>query len=355
MRRSRAFVAAWVTAGAVVAGAVAVTLALVLTSASSGAGAGLSGIKAATPATTVAPGVAPSIPPHGAYTGAYVQPPDYSQDGRLAALRTFQGQIGRRLDIVHVYLRLGEPFPTASERAAMNQGSTLLVSWAGADTRAVAAGTYDRMIRQQARAIKATHKPVFLEWRWEMNRPALVGLVHSPRDYKAAWDHVRSIFTHLHVRNVAWVWCPSSKGFGKAVYVGRSRSAAPFYPGNSEVDWLCADVYQGTTSYTPFSDLVKPFLAWASHIHKPILIGEYGAPRIYTPQQRAQWLRAAAQTAREDPQIKGLVYFDGDPAGNISLMEYALDAGSAPFAAFRAIADNPYFNPERLRVRGGAG
>jgi hypothetical protein len=352
MRRSHTFVAVWVTAGVVVAGVVAVA-ALLLTSASSGAGAGLSGVRAASPATTVAPGIAPSIPAHGAYTGAYVQPADYSQHGRIAALHTFQGRLGRRLDIVHQYLQWDAPFPTPSERAMMRQGSTLLLSWAGADTRAIAAGRYDRLIRQRARAIRATHKPVFLEWRWEMNRTALESEIHSPHDYVAAWDHIRSIFTRLHVRNVAWVWCPSSRGFGSNVYA--SRPAPPFYPGNSEVDWVCADVYPRGAAYFSFAELAQPFLAWASHIHKPIMIGEYGAPRIYGPQQRAQWLRAAAQTVREDPQIKGIVYFDGDPLGNTSVMEYALDAGSAPFAAFRAVADAPYFNPGRLPVRGHAG
>jgi hypothetical protein len=351
MRRSRAFVAAWVTAGAVVAGAVAVTAALVLTSTSSGAG--LSGIKAATPATTVAPGIAPAVSAHGAYIGAYVQPADYSQPGRIAALRAFQSELGRRLDIVHQYVRWDAPFPTPSESAMMRQGSTLLLSWAGADTRSIATGQYDRLIRQRARAIKATHRPVFLEWRWEMNRIALESEIHSPHDFVAAWDHIRSIFTRLRVRNVAWVWCPSSHGFGQ---VSRwVRPSASFYPGNSEVDWLCADVYPLGGEYRSFASLVRPFLAWASHINKPILIGEYGAPRTYTPQQRAQWLRGVAQTAREDSQIKGLVYFDGDPPGNLTVMQYALDAGSAPFTAFRAIADEPYFNPERSRVRERAG
>ena len=118
MRRSRAFVALWVAVGAVLAAAVAVP-ALLLTGASSDAGAGLPGVKAATPATTVAPGIAPALPAHGAYTGAYVQPTDYSQHGRIAALRAFQGQLGRRLDIVHQYLRWDAPFPTPSERAMM--------------------------------------------------------------------------------------------------------------------------------------------------------------------------------------------------------------------------------------------
>jgi len=352
MRRSRAFVALWVAVGAVLAAAVAVP-ALLLTGASSDAGAGLPGVKAATPATTVAPGIAPALPAHGAYTGAYVQPTDYSQHGRIAALRAFQGQLGRRLDIVHQYLRWDAPFPTPSERAMMRQGSTLLLSWNGGDTRAIAAGRYDRVIRQRARVIRATHKPVFLEWRWEMNRTALESEIHSPHDYVAAWDHIRSIFTRLHVRNVAWVWCPSVHGFGSTM--DATRPAAAFYPGNSEVDWICADVYPPGAAYYSFAELAQPFLAWASHIHKPVMIGEYGAPRSYGPQQRAQWLRAAAQTVREDSQIKALVYFDGDPLGNSSVKEYALDAGSAPFTAFRTIASEPYFNPERLRVRGRAG
>lgn len=288
-----------------------------------------------TPTTTVDPADAPTPPARGAYFGAYSQPAAYTQPGRIAAVDNLQQQLGRKLSIVHVYRQWQAPFPTASDLAILHQGGNLLFSWAGADTRSIASGAYDSVIRQRAREIKATGKPIFLEWRWEMTRPNLSYQVHSGADYVAAWDHIRMIFAQEHVKNVAWVWCPSSWAFANG-------SAQAYYPGDNEVDWVCADAYP-RGGYQSFADAVRPLLDWASHHSKPVMIGEFGVPRSYGPQQRAQWLRAAGQTVRRDPQVKALVYFDGDPAGNPLRVTFGLDGGSAPFEALRAVASEQYF------------
>lgn len=348
--RSRARIAGWSAAAAAVIVVVGVALALANSSGKArqgGAGPAPTRIAAPIPTTTTNPARAPAMPAGGAYFGAFGQPAAFTQQSAVAAVDSLQSQVGRRLDIVHSYLKWRAPFPTASQRAFISGGSRLLLSWAGTDTLAVASGADDSWIRQRALAIKATHKPIFLEWRWEMNRPNLRAQVHSPADYIAAWDHIRSIFAQEHVENVAWVWCPTAIGFTGA---GGQPSAAAFYPGNSEVDWVCSDAYPRAGPYTSFADVVQPFLAWASHIAKPIMIGEYGVPRSYGAQPRAQWLRGAAQTVRDDPQIKALVYFDGDPIGNGPQTDYGLDNGSAPMLAFRRVAGERYFNPSGLPV-----
>ena len=290
--------------------------------------------------------LAPKIPAHGAYFGAWVRPPVYSPSSQLVAVDTLQSQLGRRLDIVHTYLTWQAAFPTVSDRGELDQGSSLLLSWTGTNSQAVASGADDSFIRQRAREIKATNKPIFLEWRWEMNRPNLAGIVGSPAEFVAAWKHVRAIFAQQHVSNVAWVWCPTAKGFGPG------GNAAAYYPGDAEVDWICTDAYPGFGPYRSFSDTVQPFLSWASHHSKPVMIGEYGVQQSYGLQQRAQWLHAAAQTVMADPQVKALVYFDSNPVGSVPDDAMALDYGSAPMQAFREIADSPYFNPRGLRVSG---
>lgn len=290
--------------------------------------------------------LAPKIPAHGAYFGAWVRPPVYSPSSQLVAVDTLQSQLGRQLDIVHTYLTWQAAFPTVSDRGALDQGSSLLLSWTGTNSQAVASGADDSFIRQRAREIKATNKPIFLEWRWEMNRPNLAGIVGSPAEFVAAWKHVRAIFAQQHVSNVAWVWCPTAKGFEPG------GNAPAYYPGDAEVDWICTDAYPGFGPYRSFSDTVQPFLSWASHHPKPAMIGEYGVQESYGLQQRAQWLHAAAQTVMADPQVKALVYFDSNPVGSVPDDAMALDYGTAPMQAFRKIADSPYFNPRGLRVSG---
>lgn len=283
----------------------------------------------------VNPATAPVPPAHGAYFGARVQPPVYTLPAEVTAVHNLQGEIGRRLDIVHVFHAWTDPFPDSSDLTFLRQGSLLLLSWSGADTRAIAAGKYDSLIRHRALAIKATGKRIFLEWRWEMDRPGLAAQIHSPADYIAAWDRIRSIFAQENVNNVAWVWCPTSTGFADG-------TAAAYYPGDNEVNWVCVDAYPGPGPYRSFATIVAPFLNWASHHHKPAMIGEYGAPDTYGPQQRAQWLWGAARTVRDNAQIKALIYFDAN-----ALHAYALVPGSPALQAFRGIAHVPYFNPVR--------
>lgn len=285
---------------------------------------------------TVNPAMAPIPPARGAYFGARVRPLAYTQSAEIAAVHNLQARIGRRLDIVHVFHMWQDPFPDSSDLAFLRQGSMLLLSWSGTDTLAVASGKYDSLIRQRALAIKAVRKRIFLEWRWEMDRPGLKAQIHSPAAYIAAWDHIRSIFAQEQVDNVAWVWCPTAKGFA-------TGTAAAYYPGDNEVNWICADAYPGPGPYRSFASVVQPFLDWASHHRKPIMIGEYGVPDTYGPQQRAQWLWGAARTVQDNAQIKALVYFDAN-----AKHAYALQAGSPALQAFRGIAHAPYFNPISL-------
>jgi beta-mannanase len=218
----------------------------------------------------------------------------------------------------------------------------LLISWAGTDTRQIVSGADDSWIRTRARQIKALGKPVFLEWRWEMDRPNLRSQVHSGAEYVAAWDHIRAIFAAAGVQNAAWVWCPTANGFSDG-------QAAAFYPGNDEVDWICADAYPAYGSTASFASTVTAFLGWASHYAKPLMIGEFGVPESDGASQRAQWLHAAQQVVMADRQIKALLYFDANPAGQGPQGSYSLAGDAAALSAFRAIAAQPYFNPAVTR------
>ena len=286
--------------------------------------------------TTTSPSQAPSPPAHGAYFGAWVGPDDFTQVNEINAVNTLQQQIGRKLTMVHTYLKWQAPFPTPSDLAFLAQGSTLLISWAGPDTEQITSGADDVWIRTRAMQIKALGKPVFLEWRWEMDRPNLRSQMHSGAAYVAAWDHIRAIFASVGVRNAAWVWCPTAEGFTD----GR---AAAFYPGDQEVDWICADAYP-YGSHVSFASTVNPFLNWAAQHNKPVMIGEYGVPENSSGQQRVQWLQAMTKVVKADHQIKAVLYFDADSPGHIP---YALQ-GSA-LAAFLSIARQPYFNPTEGR------
>jgi hypothetical protein len=284
----------------------------------------------------------PLVPAAGAYLGAYVQPTGYTWQAQVAAVRSFQRQIRKRLELVHVYHPWQDPFPSPADRVFVAARKVLLLTWGGTpDTRQIIAGRYDQMIMARAEAIKKLHRPILMEFRHEMDRPNLQWAIHGPADYIKAWDHIRAIFRQAGATNVGWVWCPTGYGF----QVGRAQA---FYPGNAEVDWVCADVY----SYSPAQSLGRaaaPFLAWASHTGKPVIIGEFAVDG--PPSAWPAWLTAAGRFAEKHPQIKAIAYFDAngtDSNGNPFM--YWLGDHEHALRAFARLAANPYFRPPIPKV-----
>ncbi len=257
--------------------------------------------------------------------------------GRLAAVDTLETDLGRQLKIVNTYRRFEQMVGTSSDREFLTQGATLMVSWATGDTRSIVDGAYDRLIEQQAQAIKKIRKPVLLRVRWEMDRPNLRATMWSGADYIAAWKHIRAIFDRDRVTNVSWVWCPTAEGF--------QRGDAPaFYPGDDQVDWTCVDVYAGA-NFQPIGQLMGPFLRFAAQHPKPIIIGEFGVAKAWGSAGRAAWLADASRTFKANPQIKAVAYFESDPVGNGPKQQFQLIGDKPAFSAFARMSKDPYFNP----------
>jgi hypothetical protein len=302
-----------------------------------------------TPAVTPAPpvGVATSVPlpPTGAYVGAWVKPGKNTEQGRIDAVLAFEQRLGRHLDIVHHYHTWDDFFPSEFDRHfAARPNTTLLLSWATADTRKIAAGDFDRMIRLRAQDLKALRAPILLQWRWEMDRPNLEGVVHDPEDYITAWKRIRSLFHEEGADNVDWVWCPLAEGFGN----GR---APRFYPGDDQVDWLCADSY--TVEPTePLQTGLEPFFAWAKGRDKPIMIGEFGT-QAGAPGARARWLAQVGRMVRHHPRVKALLYFDSNVDRDGRQRDWSLQSHPEDVEAYGQLMAEPYFNPRKVRRSGG--
>jgi len=274
----------------------------------------------------------------GVLLGAYAMATDNTDFAQVKAVEELEGRIGRRLDLVHTYSKFNDPFDTMFNVTFQQTGHTLLLSWAGADTRLISGGDYDRAIRTKAQTIKSMNQPVMLEWRWEMDRPNLRAEVWSPEDYIEAWTHIQDIFRAEQVDNVSWVWCPTAAGFAA------DGDAPSFYPGDDRVDWLCANAYP-TVAQPALRDVLLPFLQWAAQHPKPVLIGEYGVSRSLTPDQRAKLLSDDAKLFQADTQIRAVSYFDGDPDGNKAPLLWGIRDDDEAVAAFAAMARDPYFNP----------
>jgi hypothetical protein len=278
------------------------------------------------------------VPAHGADLGAFALTGDFSQPSFTSSVAELQTEICRPLTIVHTYLRWKQPFPLASQLSVSRSGQTLLLSWTGTDLAAMASGADDAGIRTVAAQVASLHSPVFVELRWEMDRPNLRRVVHSAATFIAAWDHTRAIFAQAGVRNASWVWCPTATGFDRG-------DAPAYYPGANEVDWICTDAYPKPDGpVEQLSTELASFLKWAVPTGKPIMLGEIGVPESYSPSDRSDWIANAADFVKHTPAIKAVVYFDYNPAGHTANRDYRIAPGTAAATAFRALAADPWFH-----------
>lgn len=282
----------------------------------------------------------PEPPADGAWLGAAVQPTTFTPAGRIQAFQDFERATGRRLDIVHTYHQWQAPFPDAVDKHFLDRGQQVLMAWAGSDCPGIAAGRYDALIRQRARAVKALGKPVLIAFRWEMDRPNLRSQVRSAADYVAAWKRTRKIFAEVGATDVGWVWAPTAKGIAEGY-------AQQFYPGDGEVDWIGVDAYTGP-QLRPFATVLQPFTRFADgHPGKPLMVAEFGlADR---DGKRPAWLAAAQKYVRSQPRIKAVLYFNGNTQQRAQA-QLALQPSRTGRAAFHAWLADPYFNTSKMKV-----
>lgn len=279
----------------------------------------------------------PLVLGHGMLLGAYVQPTAYTSRGMIDAVRGFERQVGHPVQLVHVYDSWHDAFPTRADRSFVDSGKVLLLTWGGTpDTRAIASGKDDALIRAVAQGIKNLGHPILLEFRHEMDRPNLQWAIHGPAAFIAAWNHIRAVFAAVGATNVGWVWCPTGWGF-------QSGRAQAFYPGNRAVDWVCADVYASSPSQS-LQAAAGPFLLWAAHTHKPVIIGEFAVSG--NPAGWAHWLRAVGRLAKSDPQIKAMAYFDANGRDSQGRpFHYWLGNKPGALAEFGRLLAQRYFQP----------
>jgi hypothetical protein len=289
------------------------------------------------------------VPPHGALLGAYVQAPRGATPGDAKdTVTAFERGIGRQLAIDQHFYPWMSPFPTWRERWDLAEGRIPMITWGRFSTAAVLSGSEDELIRERARGVRDLGSPVLLRWAGEMDAQHWAGIIGSPDDFISAWQHVRSLFDEEGAGNAQFVWCPNASAFT----TGRAQR---YYPGDDQVDWICADGYNWSPlvpggrpggPWTPFPSIFSSFYRWGLTTGKPMLIGETGAQED-TPGRKAAWITDMGEALRgRFPEIKALVYFDAVSSSNQGgTFDWKVDTSPDSQAAFAQLATLPYFRP----------
>jgi beta-mannanase len=214
-------------------------------------------------------------------------------------------------------------FPIGLAQAANTRGAVLLISWepwdswsGGADQpafalRTIAAGEHDALVDRWATEIARYRHPVMLRFAPEMNGDWLPWSTgangNRPRDYVAAWRHVRALFRRAGATNAIWVWNPI------ASYDG-STPLRQLFPGAREVDWVAVDGYNWGSvrdwGWQSFADIFAPTLRGLRALAPghPVMIAETASapgPR------RAAWVTDTLRSAHADG-VGAVVWFEFD-------------------------------------------
>jgi glycosyl hydrolase family 26 len=212
------------------------------------------------------------------YLGVYVDGVPASYDGVTA----FTNATGARPDVVMCYSGWFMPFPAGFATTAANNGAVPLVQMdpdkqnQKISIAGIASGQYDGYLTSYAEAVRAYRRPVILSFGHEMNGSwSAWGYTHtSPTVFVAAWRHIVTLFRELGAGNVTWLWTVNIINNTKN---GRIPSPAPWWPGNSYVNWVGIDGYYLKPNWQ-FAPLFGPTIARVHTLtNDPILIAETGA------------------------------------------------------------------------------
>ena len=152
-------------------------------------------------------------PGQGALFGAWTKP--RGGNTALQELASSEQQLGRQLDIYHVYYHVDKALPTADMVSAARSGHTILMAFdpdpvnSTPTWQEIWQGTQDATLIQRAQELRAFGYPVMLNFDHEAD--ANIGPNGTPSDYVKAYQHVYNLFQSqgaapsTMVRNACWL------------------------------------------------------------------------------------------------------------------------------------------------------
>lgn len=249
-----------------------------------------------------------------------------------AGIEQFSKAIGRQPNIVPYYSHWLNPFAVGFATMAAKHGAITLVQIAPqhVSLESIASGQYDAYLRAYALAVKSFGNRVVLSFGHEMNGNWYSwGFQHTPSDiFIAAWRHIVNVFREVHATNVTWLWTVNIVGSPD-----HAPDPAPWWPGQSYVNWVGIDGYYRNAS-AEFASVFGPTIADVRELtHDPILIAETAAEPSSAQPAKISDLFAGVRTFG----LLGFIWFDRDDVsvGESNAINYWHLSSPAALATFR--------------------
>jgi hypothetical protein len=271
--------------------------------------------------------------------GAYVNPANrqltFAESQQ--AISRLESRLAHPLRIVGTYVGWEEPFPNDGHRSDREHGRVPLVAWdAPADLGAVAAGRWDALLRERARACREFGAPISLRWGAEFNGAWNSAYGRGPA-FARAWRHIVGVFRRTGATNASWVWCP----FAVDAIRVRADDWHAYYPGDRFVDVVGMDGFNwgATRSWSrwqSFATIFGPLHDDFVH-RKPTMICEVGCAEAGG--DKAEWIaEMGRQLAGRFSHVHALVWFDANKE-----TDWRIDSSPRALEAMRAVVRRPRY------------
>lgn len=196
-----------------------------------------------------------------------------SRPGSLAAVRRFAASIGRKPNIIGIYVAWNSPFEARAVASNWSYSALTYMAWEpfGTTLRSIAQGKSDTYITTFAKAVRALNLPVAISFGHEMNGDWYPwGTTKAtPGQFVGAWRRIHDLFEAADARNVIWIWNPN------VISPAPQVQLQPYYPGDSYVDWVGVTGYFPSSGAQAFSVLFDPTMhEIRAFTHKPFIVAE---------------------------------------------------------------------------------
>ena len=262
-----------------------------------------------------------------------------------------ESELGRRLDIVHVYHSGSDNWPTQSEVALSSDRTNprlLMVNWKpenGSTWAQVAAGANDVWIDTVASRIgdRLGSMPFFLTIHHEPEQEVRGdGSGFTPADYVAMFRHVVLRLQGDGVANAVIVWdMMGYSGWGDQGFYD------VLYPGDDVVDWIGYDPYSHNGApLVTFANrpgrAFPGFYSWATSVHpgKPLMLGEFG---VDSPSDRSVSVFSSLAAQGDHAGDQGVHLFQPRSGLDDKTDSTGHESDPTVLAGGRAAFSDPYF------------
>ncbi|MFC9327159.1 glycoside hydrolase family 26 protein [Kitasatospora sp. NPDC057015] len=281
-------------------------------------------------ATDIPYDVTPLLSPDHKYLGAALPGVPESMD----ALGGYTAAIGKQPNVLEYYAGWGDGFDTAGVRRIYDAGALPYMAWEphSPSMAAIAAGATDDYVKDVAKAAAKLNLPIAISIAHEMNgdwypwgRQA-----SSAEEFVAAWRHVHDLFDRAGATNVIWVWSPNITD------PAPNTRLAPYYPGDTYVDWAGMTGYFTLTGPKTFETLYGPTMAEIrTFSQKPFFISETASQQGNRQRADVNQLFSGLE-AHED--VVGFVWFN-----IVKRADWRIEAVPPSLAEYKKRASDPRY------------